>query len=132
MSEDIRRLLLGLGFDARDGHVRITKGPNFRLLGGSAPTHERMQETCLRFSEMLRSKSLDELFETAGITCPELRNWVEHDQYDDYWRAIDQRLMYEKVRVPGLHGGGWFDHISRGQFEGYAAIRERLDQPAND
>ena len=56
MSEDISRLLLGLGFDGSDGHVRITKGPDFRLLGGSAPTHERMQETCMRFSEMLRRR----------------------------------------------------------------------------
>ena len=63
MSEDLRRLLLGLGFDAKDDQIRITKGPNFRLLGGSQPTHERMQETCMRFNEELRrlGKSLDEI-----------------------------------------------------------------------
>jgi len=52
--EMVRRLLLGLGLDGRDGHVRITKGPNFHLLGGSQPTHEKMQETCMRFNEALK------------------------------------------------------------------------------
>ncbi len=63
MNDDIRRLILGLGFDGSDGHTRITKGSNFRLLGGSEPTHERMQETCMKFNEALRrrGKSLDEV-----------------------------------------------------------------------
>ena len=63
MNEHIMRLVLGLGFDADDGQIRITRGTNFRLLGGSQPTHERMQETCMRFNEELRrlGKSLDEI-----------------------------------------------------------------------
>jgi hypothetical protein len=55
-NERITRLMLGLGFDAADGEMRVTKGPNFRLLGGSRPTHERMQETCMRFNEELRRR----------------------------------------------------------------------------
>ena len=63
MNEHIMRLVLGLGFDGDDGDIRMTKGPNFRLFGGSQPTHERMQETCMRFNEELRrlGRSLDEI-----------------------------------------------------------------------
>ena len=62
-NDHIYRLMLGLGFDAADGEVRMTKGPNFRLLGGSQPTHERMQETCMRFNAELRrrGKTLEEI-----------------------------------------------------------------------
>lgn len=62
-NEHITRLMLGLGFDAADGEIRLTKGPNFRLLGGSQPTHERMQETCMRFNEELhrRGKRLEDV-----------------------------------------------------------------------
>ena len=56
LNEHITRLMLGLGFDGADGEIRVTKGPNFRLLGGSRPTHERMQETCMRFNEELRRR----------------------------------------------------------------------------
>ena len=30
-----KALLLGLGFDNKDGHTRVTLGENFRLIGGS-------------------------------------------------------------------------------------------------
>ena len=60
-----KRLLLGLGFDCKDGHVRITKGKNFRLLGGSEETHNLMQEKAIKFNEQLdkRRKSLDNINE---------------------------------------------------------------------
>ncbi len=63
---DVKALLLGLGLDNKDGHVRITRGKNFRLLGGSAQTHELMQEKCIKFNEKLgaRGKSLEELGKT--------------------------------------------------------------------
>ena len=65
MNRLYRKILLGLGFDAKDGHVRITKGHNFRLFGGSKITHEIMQEKAIKFNEQLekRSKTLDEINE---------------------------------------------------------------------
>ena len=56
-------LLLGLGLDGKDGHLRITKGPNFQLIGGSQTTHDVMQETALKFNEELaqRGKPLEEI-----------------------------------------------------------------------
>ena len=51
-----KKLLLGLGFDCKDGHVRITKGKNFRLYGGSKETHELMQEKAVKFNEHLDKK----------------------------------------------------------------------------
>ncbi|MDD5439318.1 MAG: hypothetical protein PHS37_03935 [Candidatus Omnitrophica bacterium] len=58
-----KRLLLGLGFDSNDGHVRITKGKNFRLYGGSEGTHDLMQEKAVKLNEYLdkRGKTLDEI-----------------------------------------------------------------------
>lgn len=60
-----KRVLLGLGLDSKDGHVRITKGKNFRLFGGSEETHEVMQEKAIKFNEQLnkRRKSLDQINE---------------------------------------------------------------------
>lgn len=55
--------LLGLGLDGGDGHVRITRGENFSLMGGSKDTHEAMQETAIKFNEHLqkRGKPLEKL-----------------------------------------------------------------------
>ncbi|MFA5145984.1 MAG: hypothetical protein WC515_01180 [Candidatus Omnitrophota bacterium] len=63
MNRLYRKVLLGLGFDSKDGHVRITRGKNFRLFGGSHETHEMMQEKAIKFNEQLNKlrKSLDEI-----------------------------------------------------------------------
>jgi hypothetical protein len=50
-----RALLLGLGLDS-DGHKRITTGPNFALLGGSAETHAVMTEKAIKINEKLAAK----------------------------------------------------------------------------
>ena len=56
-----RAALLGMGFDNRDGHKRVTRGENFILLGGSEETHARMTETSIKTMEELkrRHKSLE-------------------------------------------------------------------------
>lgn len=45
--------LLGLAFDAEDGHTRLTRGKNFLLLGGSQETHALLQETAIKINEQL-------------------------------------------------------------------------------
>ena len=54
--------ILGLGLDSDDGHHRVTQTDEMVLVGGSEQTHERMQETAIRFGEELekRGKALPE------------------------------------------------------------------------
>jgi hypothetical protein len=53
---------LGVGLDAADEHTRLTRADHFVLLGGSAETHEKMQDAAIYFNEELkrRGKSLRE------------------------------------------------------------------------
>ncbi len=68
-----RASLLGLAFDASDGHTRLTRGKNFVLAGGSEETHGVMQETAIKINEHLdgRGKRLEDL------TLGELRDICE-------------------------------------------------------
>ena len=61
--KNAKALLLGLGLDNKDGHLRVTSGENFKLIGGSADTHEMMQEKAVKFNEELskRGKRLEEI-----------------------------------------------------------------------
>jgi hypothetical protein len=47
---------LGVGLDNQDGHQRLTQSEHFLLIGGSAETHQHMQDTAIRFAEKLRTK----------------------------------------------------------------------------
>ena len=55
--------LLGIGFDNKDGHKRITRGENFTIAGGSEETHDHMAETTIKFNEKLhrKGKSIDNI-----------------------------------------------------------------------
>jgi len=55
-SSERKAWLLGIGHDNRDGHIRITRGENYRLFGGSQETHEVMQEKAIKFNEKLRDR----------------------------------------------------------------------------
>ena len=46
---------LGVGLDG-DGHRRVTECDHFLLIGGSGETHERMQETAIKFGEELERR----------------------------------------------------------------------------
>ena len=54
--------IVGIGLDGEDGHKRVTRTEEMLLVGGSEETHERMQETAIRFGEELekRGKALPE------------------------------------------------------------------------
>lgn len=56
-----KNILFGVGFDCKDKHMRITKGKNFYLYGGSHRTHKALQEKAIKFNEQLdkRGKTLD-------------------------------------------------------------------------
>jgi hypothetical protein len=53
---------LGVALDNKDGHKRVTQSEHFLLVGGSEETHERMQDTAVKFDEALkrRGKTLKE------------------------------------------------------------------------
>lgn len=53
--DDDQRIVgfLGVGLDGGDEHKRVTRSDHFLLVGGSEETHERMQDTAIRFQESL-------------------------------------------------------------------------------
>jgi hypothetical protein len=69
---------LGVGLDGQDGHRRLTRSDNFLLVGGSAETHEQMQDTAIRFGEELkkRGKTLEEASAEEALDL--LRRSLDH------------------------------------------------------
>ena len=58
-----KALILGVGLDGKDGHVRMTHGDNFQIVGGSEDTHGDLQEKAIKFNEHLvkRKKRLEDI-----------------------------------------------------------------------
>jgi hypothetical protein len=68
--------LLGLAFDAEDGHKRLTRGKNFLLAGGSEETHHLMRDTIVKVTERLDQRGL----ELADVSVKELRDLLDEVQ----------------------------------------------------
>ena len=66
--------MLGVGLDS-DGHKRLTRGPNFALVGGSKDTHAQMTEHAIKINEKLKQ---------AGHTLDS----VPHEQFEDIAREV--------------------------------------------
>ena len=52
-------------------------------------------------------------------------DWLAHPTYDDYWKAIAPREKFDRITVPALNQGGWFDGFIRGTIRCYQGMRER-------
>jgi hypothetical protein len=62
---------IGVGLDNQDGQKRVTTSEHFLIVGGSEETHERMQDTVMRFDESLKRKGKT-LGETSAEEAAEL------------------------------------------------------------
>lgn len=57
-NNEYKRTVYGFGLRADDDHVRITKGDNFYLRGGSAASHSAMRAKIIEFNAFLRKKGV--------------------------------------------------------------------------
>ena len=76
---------------------------------------------------------LAELYRRLPLTdVPELRDvapyyfdWLAHPTYDDFWKQTAPRERYDRVVVPALNIGGWYDLFLGGTLANFRGIRER-------
>jgi putative CocE/NonD family hydrolase len=52
-----------------------------------------------------------------------LDDWIEHSQYDDYWKRRGMDYRYSEVTVPILNIGGWYDIFSKITLDTVAQVR---------
>jgi len=60
-----------------------------------------------------------------GDVAPYYFDWLEHDTWDEYWKAISIRPRYELIQIPTLQIGGWYDVFLEGSLQNYEGLRKR-------
>ncbi len=76
----------------------------YRIGGVTRPKRfERMADVC-------RDKSHNRLL---------LEEWYQHPHYDDYWKAEDCSLHFDKMNVPCMTIGSWYDFMNVGSIQSY-------------
>ncbi len=70
---------------------------------------------------------LSDLPELADLA-PYVSDWIAHPDYDDYWRAIAPCEYYDRITVPALNFGGWYDLFLGGTLANYQAMKATTPQ----
>jgi putative CocE/NonD family hydrolase len=73
---------------------------------------------------MARHLPLQEMSALRGLA-EYYYDWLDHPTYDDYWKAFSPRERFDRVTVPALNIGGWFDGFMRGTVRCYEGMRAR-------
>ncbi len=57
-----------------------------------------------------------------------LREWDQHPNYDDYWRAEDCTLHFDKMNVPCFTIGSWYDFMIQGSVQSFIGRKPNAPQ----
>jgi uncharacterized protein len=73
--------------------------------------------------EVYRTLPLIEADRAVGRTVDFYRDWLEHEAYDDYWRAISNHHQYGEIDVPAFNMCGWWDAYAGAAFINFLGMR---------
>lgn len=78
----------------------------------------------LKYDQIVWTLPLTELdLASSGQRVGFFRDWLKHQSYDSYWKAISDEERFGKVRVPTYSLGGWFDLLVGGTINGFRGVR---------
>jgi uncharacterized protein len=74
----------------------------------------------------------DKLYERRPLThvplvddlAPYYLEWLDHPDYDDYWRKIAPKERHAAITVPSLNIGGWYDLFLGGTIANYVGMKQ--------
>jgi putative CocE/NonD family hydrolase len=59
----------------------------------------------------------------VGELAPYFLDWIAHPTRDAYWRAVSVQDRYDRVQVPALNVGGWYDIFRDGTLTNFVGLR---------
>lgn len=65
----------------------------------------------------------------AEDACPYFQDWLKHPTPDAYWKRWNLREALDRVTIPALHLGGWYDTFKDGTVENFVALRDNAKDP---
>jgi predicted acyl esterase len=60
-----------------------------------------------------------------GMPLPLWRTALDHPSYDDYWKSLSIRQQLNRISVPVLSIGGWFDNYGESDLDAFSRLSSR-------
>jgi len=63
---------------------------------------------------------------------PYWKEYLEHANYDDYWRKLDVVARVSDIKAPVFHIAGWYDQFLKGHLDLNLALQQHPDKSIRD
>ena len=67
---------------------------------------------------------LNDLAELRGDMAPYYFDWLDHPEYDEYWKGISIEEAHSEITVPAFNYGGWYDIFLGGTIRNFTGMRD--------
>ncbi len=115
-----------LSFNYGWGVVRM---PNRIMLPQYWHTENYMPENLKYDNILLHLPLYDADVVNEGSPVQHYRDWLKHESYDSYWKAISDEEHFSDINVPVHTLGGWFDIFLMGTINGYVGMKNHGATP---
>jgi uncharacterized protein len=116
-----------LGFNLHWCLFSLGLGELLRQIGSGSAKPERLAELIEAVDDneaLYRRLPLTDVPELDGLAAY-YRDWLAHPAYDHYWKATAPRESWDRITVPALNMGGWYDLFLKGTIANYVGMKER-------
>ena len=108
-------LAFGWGPVRQESHVMQNTGQHTMEGGPEA----------ISYDKVIWHLPLIDMPKLVGRNAKFYRDWIEHPDYDDYWKGVSVEEHFDKMEVPAYNTGGWFDILLQGTLNGYTGPSKR-------
>ena len=71
-----------------------------------------------------RHLPMQDLPDLKGDLAPYYYGWLEHPEYDEFWKRLSIEESHSEITVPSFNFGGWYDIFLGGTIRNYERMRE--------
>jgi putative CocE/NonD family hydrolase len=75
-----------------------------------------------RYEKVLSTLPLTGMQQLLGRHAQFYTDWIQHPDYDDYWKKINAEEMLNDISIPVHTHGGWYDLFLQGTLNGYTGL----------
>lgn len=112
-------------------------GIALNMMGPSRPPHLVCMYVGVAFSSMYHQSA----YQGGAFRKSLVENWLrdnkfhprnlelirEHPLYDDFWKAMDPGCVLQRVHVPVMFAGGWYDIFNEGTIHAFSVVQHEGD-----
>lgn len=89
-----------------------------------------MYHQCAYQGGAFRKALLETWLSLSKFSPKNLELFRAHPDYDDFWRAFDCERVADRVNVPTMYVGGWYDIFIAGTLNSFVTVQHQGDQGA--